>query len=71
MVKAMENMTQEELLEIVKKQEAQINEMQFQLDQMKHLLFGAKRERFIPNQDEKQLTLPFEVEEEKSPEKEQ
>ncbi len=66
----MENMTQEELLEIVKKQEAQINEMQFQIDQMKRLLFGAKRERFIPNKDENQLTLPFEVEEEKSPEKE-
>lgn len=71
MVKAMENMTHEELLEIVKKQEAQINEMQFQLDQMKRLLFGAKRERFIPNQDENQLTLPFEIQEEEAPEKEQ
>jgi transposase len=43
----------------------------FQLDQMKRLLFGAKRERFIKNADENQLNLPFEVEEEEAPEKEQ
>lgn len=71
MAVAPENMTFEELLEVNKKQEALINEMQFQLDQMKRLLFGAKRERFVKNEDENQLSLPFEVEDDKSPEKEQ
>ena len=49
-------MTFEELLEVVEKQETQINEMQFQIDQMKRLLFGAKRERFVKDNDENQLT---------------
>jgi len=35
------------------------------------MLFGAKRERYIPNQDENQLSLPFDVESETEPEKEQ
>lgn len=65
-------MTFEELLEISKKQEARINEMQFQIDQMQRLLYGAKRERFVSNkEDENQMQLPFEVEEEQAPEKEQ
>ncbi len=65
------NKTYEELLEENQKLEAEINQLQFQLDQMKRLLFGAKRERFVKNADESQLTLPFEIEEEKAPEKEQ
>jgi transposase len=71
MAKALENMTFEELLEINKKQESLINEMQFQIDQFKRLLFGAKRERFVQDHDENQMTLPFEVEQEEAPEKEQ
>ena len=55
---------------IIDKLQAQINQMQFQIDQMNRLLYGAKRERFISNTDENQLTLPFEVEQEESPEKE-
>ena len=55
----------------LKSNESRLNQMQFQIDQMARLLFGAKRERFIPEQDEKQLTLPFDVEVDKSPEKEQ
>ncbi len=44
--------------------EAQKTYMQFRLDQLNRLLFGAKRERFIPNEQiEGQLALPFEVEE--------
>ncbi len=66
-----ENITFEQLLEINQKQEALINDLQFQIDQMRRLLFGAKRERFVKNIDESQLTLPFEIEEEKAPEKEQ
>lgn len=71
-------MNLKELLEAAKGLESQlkankttISQMQFQIDQMARLLFGAKRERFIPEQDEKQLTLPFDVEEDKSSEKEQ
>lgn len=45
--------------------------MQFQIDQMKRLMHGAKRERFIPNQDEKQMTLPFDVEPVEEPQKQQ
>ena len=75
---ALENMSFEELVEVNKKQESQlksyesrISQMQFHIDQMQRLLYGAKRERFIPNQDENQMTLPFEVEEQTEPEKQQ
>jgi transposase len=68
---AYKNMTFEELLEVVEKQESLISEMQFQIDQMKRLLFGAKRERFVKDSDENQLTLPFEVVQDEAPEKQQ
>jgi len=71
MTLAPENMTFDELVEINKKQEALINDLQFQVDQLKRLLFGAKRERFVKNADEGQMTLPFDVTEETSPEKQQ
>jgi transposase len=73
-----ENITPEQLFEENQKLkaenillESQINEMQFQIDQMNRLLYGARRERFIPNKDENQMTLPFEIEEREVPEKEQ
>ena len=62
MSKALENMDYAELLDTAKKFESRINYMQFEIDQMKRLLFGAKRERFIPEADDKQMTLPFDVE---------
>jgi transposase len=85
MSEALENMTKEQLLENYKQQEAvidkmqslisqmesQVNQMQFQIDQMNRLLYGAKRERFISDSDENQLSLPFEVPQEESPEREQ
>jgi transposase len=55
----------------LKSYESRISQMQFQIDQMQRLLFGAKRERFIPNKDENQMTLPFEVEEQTEPQKQQ
>jgi len=75
----------EELLEVNKKLESQKSEleqqkseletrlslMQFQIDQMNRLLFGAKRERFIQNRDENQMVLPFDIEQETTPEKQQ
>ena len=57
--------------ETINKLQTQINQMQFQIDQMNRLLYGARRERFIANIDENQLTLPFEVEQEQAPEKQQ
>jgi transposase len=51
--------------------QSRVDQMQFQIDQMRRLMFGAKRERFIPNQDENQMTLPFDVEPETAPEKQQ
>ncbi len=85
MSKALGNMDHVELLEAAKELEfklgsyetkvnqmqSQVDQMQFQLDQYKRLLFGAKRERFIPKQDENQLSLPFDVQEETEPEKQQ
>lgn len=71
-------MSKEELLNYSKKQEALIGDMQsrmermqFQIDQMNRLLYGAKRERFVHDTDDKQLSLPFDVPEEETPEKEQ
>ena len=54
----------------IDKMQAQISQMQFQIDQMNRLLYGAKRERFISNTDENQLSLPFEVPQEEASEKE-
>lgn len=66
----LENMAREELIEEIKKLQSQNAEMQFQIDQMKRLLFGAKRERFVKEQDENQRVLPFDVEQEEKPGKE-
>jgi len=41
--------------------EEQNKYLQFQLDQLKRMLFGAKRERFVSNADVNQMTLPFDV----------
>ena len=78
MSKALDNMTKAELLKVNKKQEtvitqleSKVSQMQFQIDQMNRLLYGAKRERFISDADENQLALPFEVPQEEEPEKEQ
>jgi len=67
-----------ELLEVIQKLESQKSELetrldhlQFQVDQMNRLLYGSKRERFIKNTDENQMALPFDVEPETEPEKQQ
>ena len=77
MSKGLEHMSKEELLKHSKKQDAlidnmqsRIDQMQFQIDQMNRLLYGAKRERFVHDTDDKQLSLPFNVPEEEAPEKE-
>jgi len=55
----------------IDKMQSLISQMQFQIDQMNRLLYGAKRERFISESDEDQLSLPFEVPQEESLESEQ
>ena len=42
--------------------ESNVGVLEFQIAQLKRLLFGAKRERFIPQNNPQQMTLPFEVE---------
>lgn len=85
MSKEPENMEKQELLKAIRrlesantklesdksKLESKIFDLQFQLDQLKRMIFGAKRERFIKNEDETQMKLPFDVPEEIQPEKQQ
>lgn len=79
MVQALENMDYKALLREGKKLQAEkshleneLSHLQFQYEQLKRLMYGSKRERFISNkEDENQLTLPLDIEQEKEPEKEQ
>jgi transposase len=78
MTKVLENMGFEELLQVSKKLlsenlnlESRVADLQFQVDQMNRLLHGSKRERFVKDPDENQMTLPFEIEPEPEPEKQQ
>ena len=53
-----------ELESVSKRLKSENQYLEFRIDQLNRLLFGAKRERFISNQQiESQLELPFEVEE--------
>jgi transposase len=61
MLKALENMSQAELLEENKKLRSENDYLNFRIDQLNRLLFGSKRERFISNQDVDQMTLPFDI----------
>lgn len=78
MSKALGDMGYEELLETGKKlesklisAESKVAQLQFQIDQMNRMIYGSKRERFIKDADENQMTLPFDVEEETEPEKQE
>jgi len=85
MSKALEDMSYEELLEASKKLESglsnaeseksllesKVAQLQFRIDQMNRLLYGSKRERFIKDADENQMTLPFDIVEETAPEKQE
>lgn len=77
----LENMSKEELIETIRQKdidakkheqllqikEDKIGDLQFQISQLQRLLFGAKRERFISQTDDKQLKLPFETEQQPEP----
>lgn len=54
----------EQLSEQKEQLSEQVKYLQFQLDQIRRMLFGAKRERFISNADVNQMTLPFDLPEE-------
>jgi transposase len=47
--------------ESVQKTKEELKYLRFLYDQLKRLMFGAKRERFIANSDVNQMTLPFDV----------
>ena len=47
----------------IESQHSKINSLEFQIAQLKRLLFGAKRERFITENNPQQMMLPFEVQE--------
>ena len=51
----------EKLESKLSQQQSKINSLTFQITQLKRLLFGAKRERFIPENNPQQMVLPFEV----------
>jgi transposase len=77
MIKALENMVQEELLQRAKELEAKNRQLksenqylQFRLDQLNRLIYGAKRERFVSNETHAQMSLPFETEEKSAEEQE-
>jgi len=66
----LENMSKEDLIATirqkdidVRKRDEKISNLQFQISQLQRLLYGSKRERFISEKDDKQLKLPFDVEE--------
>lgn len=72
MVQTLENMDRKGLLGVIKTLQEENAHIKFQLDQLRRLAYGSKRERFISNkEDENQLALPFEIEPETDPEKEQ
>jgi len=58
----------EEEISLVQEQNKHLEEelkyLQFQHEQLRRMLFGAKRERFISNEVVKQMILPFDVPEE-------
>jgi transposase len=58
--KLSDEITQKTKDEVLKTKE-ELKYLQFQYDQLKRLMFGAKRERFISNIVVDQMTLPFDV----------
>jgi len=81
---ALKNMSYEQLLEASKKLESDNSKLevkkrhlesenqylQFRLNQLNRLIFGAKRERFVSNEIHGQMSLPFEVKEKPAEEQE-
>jgi transposase len=54
-----QEMTREGLLEVVKEQYEKNEYLQFQLDQLKKMIFGSKSERFVPEASPQQASLDF------------
>jgi len=51
----------ESLLKRLQNTLEEISSVKFELSQLKRIVFGSKRERFVSNQDNGQMALPFEV----------
>lgn len=68
MFEALGNISKETLWRENQALKSKVDQLQFQIDQFKRLMYGAKRERFIPEQNPDQLSLPFEVKQEEDQE---
>lgn len=51
------NLSREDLLSALSESNITILKLKHELDQLKRLVFGPRRERFLPNESEEQLTL--------------
>lgn len=74
-----QNCTQKQLIDLLKNQvastsnltsenlnlESKVNKLQFELEQLRRMIFGSKSERFIAIQNQEQLTIPFDTNPEK------
>ena len=56
-----ENLSREELVELVQQQFISYQQLQHELDQLKRLVFGSKHERFVPSMPPEQLALGLDV----------
>ena len=70
-----DNLSKEQFIELLEQKDQEVNiykeknqqlqsnidHLQFRIDQLNRLLFGAKRERFISNEQHGQMSLPFDV----------
>ena len=60
-----DNYSKEELLELLSKANQENDYLKFQIEQFKRAMYGSKQERFIVSENPEQLSIPFEVDEQK------
>jgi len=65
MQKSYDNYTKDQLLELLSKSEQENSYLKFQIEQFKRAMYGSKKERFIAYENPEQLSIPFEVDEQK------
>jgi hypothetical protein len=56
-----ENLSREELVEIVQQQFISYQQIKNELDQLKRLVFGPRHERFVPTTPQEQLALGLDI----------
>lgn len=63
--KSYDNYTKDQLLELLSKANQENSYLKFQIEQFKRAMYGSKKERFITSENTEQLSIPFEVDEQK------